>query len=129
MLSIQKYVNALFIFAGAVVGIVGHHYIQMAVGFFQLERKIGAGSQNIVYLEHGVAFFLALATFVILRRNLTTSNFSTDAIAELIKVSWPTQKDVTLGTIVVIVTVIVSGALLGFLDIGLQAFVSALIGA
>ena len=129
MVSIQKYVNALFIFASAVVWMVAHHYTQVIVGYFQLERKMGSLASNIEFLEHGVSFALALLTFVILRKNLTTSNFSTDAIAELVKVTWPSQKDVRVGTIVVIITVLVSGVALGVLDMGLQAFVSALIGA
>ncbi len=66
---------------------------------------------------------------MILRRNTTTSRFANDAIGELIRVHWPTQKDVTLGTIVVIVTVLTAGVVLGFLDMGLTGLVRALIGA
>lgn len=124
MVSIQKYVNALFIFAGAVIWLVSRHYTEVVVGYFQLSRKIGGATDLI---EHGVPFALALLTFVILRKNLTTSTFSTDAVAELIKVTWPAQKDVVMGTIVVIITVLVSGAALGVLDLGLQGLISTII--
>jgi preprotein translocase subunit SecE len=125
MTSIQKYVNALFIAAAAIVWLVTSHYTDVVVGYFQLGRRIGGA---VDFLNHGVPFLFAGLTFLILKKNTTALNFSTDAIAELIRVHWPSQKDVTLGTIVVIITVIVAGIALGVLDLGLTALIRTIIG-
>jgi len=126
MTSIQKYVNALFLFAAAVVWLVVNHYTSVTVGYFQLGRSLGGA---VDFIEHGVPLLAALLTFMILRRNTQTSRFATDAIGELVRVHWPTQKDVVLGTIVVIVTVLSAGVILGFLDMGLVGLVRSIIGA
>jgi len=126
MTSIQKYVNALFIGAAAVVWLVASHYTEVVVGYFQLGRSIGGAVDFII---HGVPLLLAGLTFLLLRKNTTTANFSTDAIAELIRVHWPSQRDVILGTVVVIITVIMAGVILGVLDLGLTGLIRTIIGA
>lgn len=126
MTSIQKYVNALFLAAAGVVWLVSSHYTEVVVGYFQLGRTLG-GAVDVIL--HGVPLLFAGATFFFLRSSSTTHNFGTDAVAELIRVHWPTQKDVTLGTIVVILTVILAGIALGVLDLGLIALIRTIIGA
>jgi preprotein translocase SecE subunit len=56
-------------------------------------------------------------------------SFTTEAVDELTRVSWPSGKDVRLGTIVVIIMVTIAGAVLGVLDLGLTAIVRAILGA
>jgi len=126
MTSIQKYVNALFLLAAAIVWLIVNHYTSVVVGYFQLGRTLGVG---VDFIQHGLPLAAALLTFVILRSNTSTHRFATDAVGELIRVHWPTQKDVTLGTIVVIITVISAGVVLGILDMGLVGLVRTLIGA
>jgi preprotein translocase SecE subunit len=127
MTSNQKYVNALFIFAAAVVWLISSHYTQVVVGYFQLGRSLGGTVVDLI--EHGVPLAFALVTFLILRKNKTSSSFSSEAILELVRVHWPVRKDVTVGTIVVIITVITAGVILGFLDMGLSGFIRVVIGA
>lgn len=124
--SIQKYVNALFLFFAATAWLLTRHYTEVVIGYFQLSRKIGGATD---FIEHGVPVLVALLVFMILRKNRKVLNFCTDSVSELIKVIWPNQRDVTIGTIVVIITVLVSGAALGVLDMGLRALVSTVIGA
>ncbi|MEO5668495.1 MAG: preprotein translocase subunit SecE [Bdellovibrionota bacterium] len=126
MTSIQKYVNALFLFAAALVWLIVSHYTGVVIGYFQLGRTLGVG---VDFLEHGLPLVAAVVTFISLRSNTFTSRFATDAIGELIRVQWPSQKDVTMGTIVVIITVIASGIILGFLDMGIVGLVRTIIGA
>jgi preprotein translocase subunit SecE len=54
--------------------------------------------------------------FVGLYTNQRANTFMNEVVSELARVTWPTQKETTSGTIVVIVMVILSGAFLGFLD-------------
>jgi preprotein translocase SecE subunit len=122
----QKYVNALFIAAGALIWFLAQHYTGVVIGYFQLGRKLGAGAD---VMEQVVPLIFCVATFVILRQNKASYNFSMDATAELAKTSWPGQKEVRIGTIVVIITVLLSGLVLGGLDLIFTHIVRALLGA
>ncbi len=122
----QKYVNALFLGAAAIVWLISQHYVGVAIGYFQLARKIGGGTD---FLQHGLPILFALVTFSLLRRNRHSHDFVSDSVGELTRVAWPTSREVRFGTIVVIITVILAGFILGLLDIGFTAFVKTLIGA
>ena len=126
MPKFQKYVNALFLAGSALIWLVGSHYTETVISYFQLARKIGTGAD---VLRHGLPIVLGILTFTLLRRSVTANNFSTDAVAELIRVSWPSQKDVQLGTVVVIVTVIACGIFFGMVDLGFTHLVRVIIGA
>ena len=125
MAKYQKYVNALFLLAGALVWFVTKHYTVVLIGYFQLGRSLG-GAVDVI--EHVIPFVLGVLTFWLLRSQPTSHNFASDAVGELVKVSWPSAKDVRLGTIVVIVTVSVAGVLLGLLDLGIAASIRYLLG-
>lgn len=127
MFKYQKYINALFFLAAAAMWLISHHYVIMAIGYFQLARKIGGGSTEVI--QHTLPLLLAIATFAFLRNNSTTYNFTSDAVGELVKVSWPTQKEVRIGTIVVVITVIMAGIILGLIDLGYTSLVRSIIGA
>ena len=122
----QKYVNALFIAAGAIVWFISSYYTTFVIGYFQLGRKLGGGADVI---QHAVPFLIGAGTFAALRRSPLTFNFTMDSVGELIKVSWPSAKETRLGTIVVIVTVILAGLALGLLDLGFTALIRTIIGA
>jgi preprotein translocase SecE subunit len=120
----EKYVNGLFVLAGAITWLVSRHYAIVAVGYFQLARKIGPGADVLI---HVLPFIIGIATFLILRRTQTTLNFTEEAVGELVKVSWPTTKEVRLGTIVVIITVLAAGVVLGVIDIAFTALIRTIL--
>jgi preprotein translocase SecE subunit len=122
----DKYINALFLAAGGLVWLFVRHYTLWVSGYFQLGRKMGGGAE---VLEHALPILVGVITFFALRKNTASLNFTTNAVSELVKVSWPSAKDVRLGTIVVIITVIVAGIVLGFLDMGINASIRAILGA
>jgi preprotein translocase subunit SecE len=68
-------------------------------------------------------------TFLLLRSNRKSVDFVTDSVAELSRVVWPSAKEVRFGTIVVIITVVMAGIVLGALDIGFTAVMRTLLGA
>ena len=121
----EKYVNALFLFAGAIVWLVSKHYISVWIGYFQLARKIGSGAASA--LEHALPILLAIATFVILSKNIKTRTFTEDSVSELTKVSWPSEKEVRFGTIIVLLTVVLAGIAFGVMDIAFTSLVKTLI--
>jgi len=122
----SKYVNALFILGGVLVWFITSHYTEVAIGYFQLGRKIGGAA---IVLRHVLPLVLGVATFLLLRSSVPAVDFTADAVSELVKVNWPEKKQVYLGTVVVIITVLLAGVLFGVLDLGLTALVRAILGA
>lgn len=120
----QKHVNALFFAAGLIMWILSKHYLEVAIIAWGLSRKLGGSVDAIQVL---VPIFVAVGTFVLLRRNSFTLNFATDAINELAMVHWPTKKETQLGTVVVIVTVLLAGLVLGLIDISFMTLVKTII--
>ena len=121
----EKYVNALFLFAGAIVWFVMKHYIATWIGYFQLGRKIDPSLVGI--LEHGLPILLGVGTFLILLKNHKSRTFVEDSVAELTKVTWPGEKEVRFGTIIVLITVVLAGICFGIMDIAFTSFVKTLI--
>jgi preprotein translocase SecE subunit len=76
-----------------------------------------------------VLFSYSLATFLLLRANSKSYSFTGDAVAELTRVHFPGSKEVKIGTVVVIVTVLLAGVFFGFLDLGINAVIKAILGA
>jgi preprotein translocase SecE subunit len=126
MKKYAKYVNAILFIGAVSVFWVSKHYLNVIIGYFQLSRKIGS---NVDFVEYGSALALGLLTFVLLKRSIKATNFTSEAVHELIHVSWPNDKEVRIGTIVVIVTVVVAGLVLGVVDMGLTAAIRAALGA
>ncbi len=53
--------------------------------------------------------------------------FLAEAKAEIKKVSWPSRKEVSGGTVAVLIAVLIISSFLGVVDIGLSKIVKALI--
>ena len=53
--------------------------------------------------------------------------FLTEAKVELKKVTWPSRKEATGGTIVVLIAVFIIGVYLGIVDVGLSELIKVLI--
>lgn len=122
----DKYVNALFIAAGIVVWVISRHYIDYGIGYFQLGRRMGASADVVRQL---MPIVLGALVFIFLQSVNKWKDFVHDAVSEVIKVSWPTSREVRFGTFIVIVTVLVAGACLGIVDIFLTKAVKVTIGA
>jgi preprotein translocase SecE subunit len=122
----KKYVNLIFIAAGALVWFLAAHYVDVLIGYFQLGRRIGAGA-DVIHI--GLPLLLGMGTFAALRFNNTCFQFVSDAFDELVRVIFPGPREVRVGTIVVVVTCLLAGAALGVLDLFLRGFVQTVIGA
>ena len=121
----EKYVNALFLLAGAIVWLVSKHYVTVWIGYFQLGRKMGPGVLGVI--EHGLPILLGVTMFLFLLKNIKTRTFTEDSVSELTKVSWPSEKEVRFGTIIVLITVVIAGIAFGIMDIAFTSLVRTLI--
>jgi preprotein translocase subunit SecE len=69
------------------------------------------------FLLNGIAAVVALTVGISLYLNDRVYTIAHEIAGELQKVTWPTKKETQLGTIVVLVTVVVSAIILGSFDI------------
>lgn len=68
--------------------------------------------------SNGVPVVIGLAAFLFLQFNAKTVDFLDGVITEMKKVVWPTKKDTWLMTVVVVITLILSGIVVGLFDLG-----------
>jgi preprotein translocase subunit SecE len=108
----QKWVNLCYLaLAGLVVYLVfatGQH----AVAAYDLESRV----RNIDLILRGASILLGAIVFFGLYRHEQANQFMNEVVTELVRVTWPTHKETTNGTIIVLVMVLVSGMVLGLFD-------------
>jgi len=108
----QKWVNLSYLAVAILFGYLVFSSTGKLVGAYDLETRV----RNIdLFLRIGSVLAGALV-FIGLYRNEKANQFMTEVVEELSRVAWPTQKETSSATMVVIVMVVVSGMALGFLD-------------
>lgn len=108
----QKWVNLSYLALAAIVGYIVFSMAGKIVGVYDLETKF----RSIDLILRGLAFLVVAVVFGVLYKNQQSNQFMNEVMVELSRVTWPTQKETTSGTIVVLVMVIITGLVLGFLD-------------
>lgn len=108
----QKWVNLSYLALAVLLGYVFFSLGAKFVGVYDLEARV----RNIDLIIRGVSVALAGILFLVLYRNEQANQFMNEVMVELSRVTWPTQKETTNATMIVIVMVVVSGMILGLLD-------------
>ncbi len=108
----QKWVNLSYLAVAALLGYLVYAGGAKIVGVYDLETRI----RDIDLVLRGVSVFAFAALFFILYKNDQANQFMNEVVAELSRVTWPTQKETTSATVVVLIMVIISGMILGLMD-------------
>ena len=108
----QKWVNLSYLAAAVLLGYIVFSAAGTIVGAYDLEARV----RNIELILRGISIFAGGVLFLALYRHEQANQFMNEVMAELARVSWPTQKDTSSATVVVIVMVLISGVILGLLD-------------
>ncbi len=108
----QKWVNLSFIAVAAMLGALVFWTFQNMTGYLDLESKI----KKLQIVIPVVSILSGLVVFAILAFNKQANTFMNEVVTELSKVTWPTHKEVSSGTFITIVMVLISGVILGLLD-------------
>lgn len=108
----QKWVTVSYVAAAALLSFVLFEVSQKVVGAYDLEARL----RNIDLMVRGFSIFVGLSSFFLLYRNDKVNQFMSEVVVELSRVTWPTQKETTSATLLVVIMVLVSGMVLGFLD-------------
>ncbi len=108
----QKWVNFSYLFLAVLVGYISFASSSKIASVYDLE----ASFRNIDLVIRVGSLVVSGLVFLILSRNERANQFMSEVVVELSRVTWPTQKETTSATFVVIVMVLISGMVLGFLD-------------
>jgi len=108
----QKWVNLSYLALAALVGYVVFAMGLKISGIYDIEARV----KNFELVLRGASLLAGGLLFLILYRNQKTNEFMNDVVGELTRVTWPTQKETTSATFIVIVMVLISGVVLGLLD-------------
>lgn len=103
----RKWVHILFAAAGLTLMFLLVKTSEWGWSYFAKPKPLVVYSVSLVL--SGVGVFWAW-------RNEEIFGLASECVAELSKVSWPTRKETTTATIVVIVTVIIASLVLGIFD-------------
>ncbi|MGK5084799.1 preprotein translocase subunit SecE [Bdellovibrionota bacterium FG-1] len=108
----QKWVNTSYLALAVLVGYVVFSAGLHLGGAFDLEARI----RNFDLVVRGLSVLAGLILFMAMYRHQRANQFMNEVMTELARVTWPTQKETTSATFVVIIMVVLSGMFLGFLD-------------
>ena len=110
----QKWVNLSYLAVAMLVGYVFFAIATKLIGTYDLESRLGV--HHIELVAQGVSVAISAIVMFALWRNDQANQFMNEVMVELSRVTWPTQRETYVSTIIVIVMVVVSGAILGALD-------------
>ena len=108
----QKWVNLSYLAAAILLAYVVFTFGHSLASIYDLEARV----HNIELVVRGVSAVFGGLLFLILWRNHDANQFMNEVITELSRVTWPTQKETSSATFIVLIMVLISGVILGFLD-------------
>jgi preprotein translocase SecE subunit len=108
----QKWVNLSYLFVAVLFAYIVFVVGQKIGAAYDLEVKV----KNIDLIVRIVSLAFGAIAFGALFSNKRANHFMNEVVQELMRVTWPAQKETTNATIIVIVMVVISGLVLGLLD-------------
>lgn len=110
--SNQKWVNMTFLAVSVLIGYIVFAILFKLAGVYDFEAKV----KNIDLVIRMVSLGLGALLFLGLYKNESANQFMHEVVTELARVTWPTQKETTSSTFVVMIMVLFTGLLLGLID-------------
>jgi preprotein translocase subunit SecE len=108
----SKILTLSFALVGAIAGLSLHMLIKSFAGAFAFVAKM-AGTDVVT---HGVPVAIGFLIFIVLQFNSKVLTWGDEVVIEIRKVVWPTQKDMTAMTIVVVIMVLISSFIVTSFD-------------
>ena len=121
----SKILTLSFALAGAISGLVLHLLIKSFAAAFGVVARVA--DSDIV--RHGLPVVVGLAVFALLQFNPQVKSWADEVIVEVKKVVWPSQKDTTAMTIVVLIMVAISSVIISMFDLASGMFLKWIMGS
>jgi preprotein translocase subunit SecE len=109
----SKVLTLSFAISGALLGFTGHLLIKSLSAAFGLVARFADSDM----VRHGVPVAIGLTAFFILQFNPRILTWGDEVVAEVRKVVWPSRKDTTAMTIVVVIMVLISSVIVTGFDL------------
>jgi len=119
----KKIMTVSFVAAGLLVGLTVHLLLQFLAQNFSIIARIESNE----LLSNGIPVALGLIAFLVLQFNKQSVDFADGVVSELKKVVWPSRKDTGLMTVVVVITLIIAGVVVGMYDAAAAYIISLLV--
>lgn len=110
--SNAKTITVSFALASALGGLVLHLLIKSFASAFGVVAKLADSD----LVRHGLPVATAFVIFLLLQLNPAVKSWAEEVVSEVKKVVWPSRKDTTAMTIVVIVMVLISSIIITTFD-------------
>lgn len=108
----QKWVNLSYLAVAVLVGYIFFALSFKLIGTYDIEARV----RNIELIVRVLSIVIGAILFLVLYRNDRANQFMNEVVVELGRVTWPASRETASATGIVIVMVLISGLLLGFLD-------------
>lgn len=108
----SKILTVSFALTGAITAFALSLLIQAFAGIFGWVARLS----GVDAFKHGVPVVAGLAIFLVLQFNPRALAWGDEVVTELRKVVWPSRKDTTAMTIVVVIMVIISSLVVSAFD-------------
>jgi preprotein translocase subunit SecE len=108
----KKIITVSFVFAAAVLAFTVHLLIELLAANFAFMAQVSSSAGY----ANGIPVGIGILVFSVLQFNSHTVAFMDSVVGELKKVVWPSRRDTMLMTVVVSITLIIAGVLVGALD-------------
>lgn len=109
----SKLLTLSYAILGALCGLTLHLLIKSFAGAFGVVARLADSD----LVRHGVPVVFGLAVFLTLQLTPKINNWADEVVSELRKVVWPNRKDTTSMTIVVLIMVLISSAMISTFDL------------
>jgi len=123
--SNTKILTLSFALTGAISGLVLHLLIKSFSAAFGIVARIADSD----LVRHGLPVFVGLAVFAVLQLNPKVKAWADEVITEVKKVVWPSQKDTTAMTVVVLIMVAISSVIISMFDLASGMFLKWIMGS
>lgn len=111
--STKKIVTMGFVVAGVLSFVVINVLFETLAASFGWAARV----HNIFWVKHFLPVVIGVGVFAALQLNAQVVEWAGEVVSEISKVVWPTRQQTVGMTIVVCIMVVISGLILGTLDI------------
>jgi preprotein translocase subunit SecE len=121
----SKLLTLCYAILGALCGFTLHLLIKSFAGAFGVIARLADSD----LVRHGVPVVFGLAVFLFLQLTPKINSWADEVVTELRKVVWPNRKDTTSMTIVVLIMVLISSAMISTFDLLSGAIMKWIMGS
>ncbi len=109
----SKILTLSFAIAAGLTGFTAHLLIKIFSGAFGIVARFA----DTDLIRHGLPVALGLSLFLLLQLNGKIRLWAEEVVVEVSKVVWPSRKDTTAMTVVVVIMVLISSVIISTFDL------------